>query len=315
MDGRVGFMFGNIVKRICTMAWCVTALAAAAWYLQQGVSLDTIKPDNVYGDVARSFLPQVLPGLLGVFLASLLASVMSSCDAFMISSSGLFTEDIYRPLRPHREERHYLTVGRTASLLVVVGGLLFSWWVPNVVVALNIWFKIAPMMGIVFWLGLFWRRATPIGAWAATIAGFSTWWLTTNDEVVNFVARLPMADRWGMISWSSPGTPSVYEPWTIDFYLTCALMAGVVGSLLSAPVQRNKLDTFYALIRTPIVEGEVVRKPCTLPDEASQAARRTHVSAWGLEIPIPSVTSLVGFVVGWLSVFALIGGFVWLMQL
>ena len=72
----------------------------------------TIKPDHVYGDVARAFLPAVMPGLLGIFLASLLASVMSSCDAFMISSSGLFTENIYKPLRPGQPEKHYVTVGR-----------------------------------------------------------------------------------------------------------------------------------------------------------------------------------------------------------
>ena len=28
MDGRVGFMFGNIVKRICTIAWSLTGIAA-----------------------------------------------------------------------------------------------------------------------------------------------------------------------------------------------------------------------------------------------------------------------------------------------
>ncbi len=43
MDGRVGFMVGNIVKRICTMAWCITALAAVAWYMQLGVDLATIQ--------------------------------------------------------------------------------------------------------------------------------------------------------------------------------------------------------------------------------------------------------------------------------
>jgi hypothetical protein len=34
---------------------------------------------------------------LGIFLEALLASVMSSCDAFMVSSSGLWTLNLYRP--------------------------------------------------------------------------------------------------------------------------------------------------------------------------------------------------------------------------
>ncbi len=93
MEGRVGYTVGTYIKRICTVAWCLTALAAVAWYLTRGVELSTVNPDNVYGDVARAFLPGVFPGLLGLFLASLLAAVMSSCDSFMIAASGLFTAE------------------------------------------------------------------------------------------------------------------------------------------------------------------------------------------------------------------------------
>src|SRR5271156_5079105 len=45
MEGRVGFMVGNLVKRLCTIAWCLTALAAVAWYAKRGVSRGLIKPD------------------------------------------------------------------------------------------------------------------------------------------------------------------------------------------------------------------------------------------------------------------------------
>ena len=106
MEGRIGFMIGNFVKRLCTIAWCLTAIAAVAWYLQQGMDLDQIRSkdfaDRLYGSVARAFLPEIMPGLLGVFLASLLAAVMSSCDSFMISSAGLFTENIYKNVATFR---------------------------------------------------------------------------------------------------------------------------------------------------------------------------------------------------------------------
>ena len=32
MEGRVGFMGGTFIKRVCTIAWCLTAIAAVAWY-------------------------------------------------------------------------------------------------------------------------------------------------------------------------------------------------------------------------------------------------------------------------------------------
>ncbi len=103
-EGRIGIVGGNLVKRLCTIAWCLTGIAAVAWYIQQGndpanMDPETLKAtaDGIYGEVANTFLPSVMPGLLGLFLASLLAGVMSSCDSFMISSAGLFTENIYRP--------------------------------------------------------------------------------------------------------------------------------------------------------------------------------------------------------------------------
>ncbi|MCH7752349.1 MAG: sodium:solute symporter family protein, partial [Planctomycetes bacterium] len=111
-EGRVGFVVGNLIKRLCTIAWCLTAIAALAWYIQRGdppsgLDAETLKrtADGVYGEVAHTFLPRLAPGLLGLFLAALLAGVMSSCDSFMISSAGLFPENIYKPARPGKSER------------------------------------------------------------------------------------------------------------------------------------------------------------------------------------------------------------------
>ncbi len=314
MDGRVGFMVGNIVKRFCTMAWCITSLAAIAWYINRGIDLSEIKPDHVYGDVARAFLPAILPGLLGVFLASLLASVMSSCDAFMVSSAALFTKNIYKPLVKGKSESHYLLVGRMTSLFVVIGGLIFAFWVPNVVSALNIWFRIAPMVGIAFWIGLFWRRATAAGAWATAIAGFGTWWILTLNSVAEWIGKLPFADDLHMVVRAADKPIAVYEPWIILVYLTAALTACVVVSLLTKPVAEDKLDTFYTLTRTPIAPGEVITEPCTLPEGVAPAQRAMLCTAFGLEIPVPSVTSVVGFIAGWIAVGALVVSFLWMVS-
>nr|MBA3482862.1 sodium:solute symporter family protein [Pirellulales bacterium] len=217
MDGRVGFMFGNILKRICTIAWTLTALAGVAWYMQRGIDTSGIDPDHVYGDIARHFFPQMAPGLLGLFVASLLAAVMNSCDSYMIASAGLFTQNLYRPLVTNRSERHYVWVGRFSSLMVVVGGYLFSAFVPDVKTALDIWFKMAPPLGVAFWMGLFWRHTTPMGAWAATLVGFGAWWLAVTDGFVAWVARLPFAEQFDLI-WQESAKPArIYEPWLILF--------------------------------------------------------------------------------------------------
>jgi Na+/proline symporter len=89
----------------------------------------------------------------------------------MIASSALFTENVYKQLRPNCTAEHYLVVGRLTSLAVVAGGVFFAFWLTGVVEGLEIFWKISPMMGIAFWLGLFWRRATTAGAVAGVGRG------------------------------------------------------------------------------------------------------------------------------------------------
>jgi Na+/proline symporter len=312
MDGRVGFMFGNIVKRICTIAWSLTGLAAFAWYIQNGVDTSQMEPDHVYGNIAREFFPSLGVGLLGLFVASLLAAVMNSCDSYMIASSGLFTKNIYRPLVPDKAEKHYVTIGRVTSLVVVLGGIVFAYYVPNVKTALEIWFKVAPPLGIAFWLGLLWRRTTPLGAWAATLAGFIGWWLTTRPEFISAVAALPYADRLDVVL-TPAGKPAVIDqPWVILFYTGSALIAGVVVSLFTPRVPAARLQRFYDLTRTPVKEGEVVERPCTLPVGVVPPSRKMLLTAFGLEVPMPSKTSILGFVAGCVAAALLVIAYLWL---
>lgn len=308
-EGRIGIVVGNIIKRLCTAAWALTAIAAVAWYTRQGVELASVDPDFVYGSVAHAFLPGVMPGLLGVFLAALLAGVMSSCDSFMISSSGLFTENIYKRWFPDRSPAHYVWVGRSVAILVVVGGVAFAFWVPTVVKALEIWFMIAPMMGLVFWIGLFWRRMTVAGAWATTLTGFAVWWITTQSWFVNWVAGFACAECL-RLTWMDNGELTLYVPWQILSYMTAASVAGVVVSMFTRPVAKSTLDRFYDLTRTPVQPGEEIRQPCELPAGVTPAARGMITTAFGLEIPAPSRVSVVGFVAACGGVAALIGGFI-----
>ena len=312
-DGRVGFMFGTFIKRICTIAWSLTAMAALAWYLQNGIDPSTVDPDMVYGDVAHRFLPNLFPGVLGIFIASLLAAVMSSCDSFMIASSGLFTENIYRVVKPDQSERHYLWVGRGVSLLVVIGGIVAAFLMPGVIQGLKVWYKVVPMMGIAFWMGLFWRRATVAGAWSSALAGFGFWFLVTQRSFAQWVATIPNAEAWKLVVPDGE-TVAINEPWQIVAYLGGGLAVGVLVSLVTPRVEEQRLDRFFALIRTPVSPGETIAEPCTLPETAETPARPVLIKCFGLEVPAPSITSIVGFLIGWGCVAGLIGGFVWFVQ-
>ena len=303
MEGRFGWMFGNMLKRVCTVPWCLTGVAAIVYFASRNIE---IEPDKVFGAVAGDFLPKILPGVLGIFLAALLASVMSSCDAFMIASAGLFTENIYRPLVPGLSQKHYVTVGRIASVLVVSGGVAFAYGLRGVVEGLEIFWKISAMMGLAFWLGLFWRRMTTAGAWATTLIAFGVMLFTSEiafggsiiwDFNKHFAAHLPQFMLFD---------GKLHLPWQMILYLGAGLLSGIVVSLVTKPVAKEKLDRFYALTRTPITPGEQISAPCTLPEDAVVPEKRNIFPNTNLEIAIPSRTSVIGFLVGWACVAAIV---------
>jgi len=303
MEGRMGFMGGTLIKRLCTIPWCLTGLAAIVYFAGR-----EIEPDKVFGTVAGEFLPRFMPGILGIFIAAILASVMSSCDAFMITSSALFTENIYKRLRSNKSNKHYITIGRITAVLAVAGGVGFAFWLPGIVKGLEIFWMISPVMGIVFWLGLFWRRITVAGAWAATLTAFGTWWLMTQSFFISFAGNLPAAESLRFVI-DKGGVMEIYLPWQMVSYLSLGIFAGIIISLFTKPVAREKLDNFYALLRTPVKLGEKVPAPCTLPDDAVVPRKRNIFPNANLEIPIPSWTSVIGFLIGWLCVAAIIYAF------
>ncbi|MDF1862806.1 MAG: sodium:solute symporter family protein [Verrucomicrobiales bacterium] len=276
IEGAVGFMGGTLLKRVCTVAWCLTGLAALAYYGGQASH-----PDLVYGSMAREFLPQIMPGLLGLFIAALLATVMGSCDSFMIASSGLIAENLYKPLVPGKSSQHYLKVARLSSLVVVIGGVALAYLAEGVVPLLeNLW-KINTMMAMAFWLGVFWRRTTVAGAWGATFSALLTWWLT---------ARV----------WE------LSLPWQMLAYIVIGFGVGIVVSLFTRPVSERKLQRFYSLLRTPVEPGEEILESCTLPEGARPGPRRVFFPSSNLELPIPGRRAVLGFLAGWLVVGSII---------
>jgi len=305
IEGAVGFMGGTFLKRICTVAWCLTGLAAFAYYRSGDV-----EPDKVYGLMAAEFLPQLLPGLLGLFLAGLLATVMGSCDSFMISASGLVTENLYRPIFPGKSETHYLWVARAAGLLVVAVAIGYAFWLSGVIQGLEILWKLNAVMAPAFWLGVLWRGATTSGAWAATIMTAGTWWVTNLSSTAAVLSSWPLAKSAGIVIEKGDSL-AISIPWQMLAYLTAGFAGGILVSLVTRKSDREKLDRFFELLRTPVQPDEVIDSPCTLPTGVTPPPRRVFLPSSSLELPVPSVTAVAGFVVGWLLVLAIIGG-VWL---
>jgi len=173
---------------------------------------------------------------------------------------------------------------------------------------MEVFWVICAMMGIAFWMGLLWRRTTAAGAWASTLTSFAVWWLTTQKFFVRWLSSLPITGSPRFI-FIRDGVPEVYLPWQMIFYLAAGLIVGIVVSLVTMPVAREKLDNFYALVRTPVRRGEKVLVPCTLPEGVVASPKRSVFPGTNLEILVPSRVAIVGFLVTWACVGLIIYGF------
>ncbi len=307
MEGRMGVTAGIFLKRICTIAWMLTGLCAVAMYTQLEDA------DLAYGKMAYDLLPGIAPGLIGLFIASLLASVMSTCDSLMVVSSALFTENIYRKfIVPGKADKHYTLTGRIASVLIVLCSILFAFSLESVVQGLEIFWEISAVMGIAFWVGLFWRRATVAGAWAGSLTNLGTLIFTSKiplgkyvlwDFNAHFADKLPAFMLW---------EGKLCLPWQMIVYLSAGFVVLVVVSLLTRRVPAENLNRFYACLQTPIGPDEPETEPFTLPAGVEPAPRKTLISHPDFEIPRPTMVGIFGFLAAWAVVALLIGAVYWI---
>ena len=70
--------------------------------------------DAVFGYYIVHYLPV---GVVGLLIAAVLSAAMSTLSSSLNSSASAVVNDFYRPLRPGRDERHYLRVSRGMTTL------------------------------------------------------------------------------------------------------------------------------------------------------------------------------------------------------
>ena len=160
-NARVGLVTGNLLKRLCTLGWVLTSLVALALFADNTVL--ATDPDQTWGVASRELLG---PGLTGLMLACLLAALMSSVDAYMLVSTALIVRNIYVAyLRPNASEKECLVVARITGMVMVVGAILTALFYMDVFKQLQLTWIFPILFAAVFWLGMYWRRATTAAAW------------------------------------------------------------------------------------------------------------------------------------------------------
>jgi SSS family solute:Na+ symporter len=183
-QARRGTIFAGYLKLLPIFMFFIPGLIAYA--MSKSGQLSYTSSDQVFPTLVRELLPS---GMRGLVAGGLLAALMSSLSSVFNSCSTLFTMDIYKKLNPKANEKKLILVGRIATGIIVITGVL---WIPLMKVVSSggiykylqsVQAYIAPPIAAVFLLGLFWSRINSQGALAALIGGFSAGMLRLGLEI------------------------------------------------------------------------------------------------------------------------------------
>ena len=126
------------------------------------------------------FLSQVLPaGLIGVITAGMLAAFMSTHDSYLLCWSSVLTQDVVAPwFKDGLSEKTRLLLTRAFILGIGIFILVWGLWYP---LGQDLWDYMAISGAIYFTgafallvCGLYWKRASKVGAYLALITGFGS---------------------------------------------------------------------------------------------------------------------------------------------
>ena len=115
--------------------------------------------------------------LAGLFIAAILAAIMSTADSQLLVASSAVSEDLYKGIiRKDASETKVLTVGRVATIAVALIALLIAWNPDSSVMKLvsDAWAGFGAAFGPLVLCSLFWRRTNFAGAVAGIVSGALT---------------------------------------------------------------------------------------------------------------------------------------------
>lgn len=177
-QARRGAIFGAYLKLTPVFLFLIPGMIAFAM-AQKGVVINgqtfTLStPDAAFPTLVAKLLPA---GVKGLVVCGILAALMSSLASLFNSSAMLFTIDFYKKYRPNTSESKLLRVGRIATVVIVILGIL---WIPIMRSIGDVLYTylqdvqsvLAPGIAAAFLLGILSSKPTPKGGMWGMIAGF-----------------------------------------------------------------------------------------------------------------------------------------------
>jgi len=145
-----------------------------------GVAMFEVNPDLAVAEtemilpwLAMNFMP---PVLTVIFVAGLVAALMSSSDSALLAAASVVGYNGLRYIKPDASPEQTLKVTRICVPIIAVGSLLLALYAETIYMLVVIaWSIILVGLFAPYAAGYFWKKCNQSGALAALIGGFAAW--------------------------------------------------------------------------------------------------------------------------------------------
>ncbi|HVU24174.1 MAG TPA: sodium:solute symporter family protein [Opitutus sp.] len=247
LDGTLFFNAAHYALR--PWPWIIVALASLLVYPQLADirrAFPHVDPALINHDLAYPAMLRFLPaGFAGLMVAGLAAAYISTTITHLNWGASYLVHDCYRRfLRPGRTERHYIWIGRVATVaLMVVSGLL-TFQLQSAKLTFDLLLSIGAGTGLLYLLRWFWWR---VNAWAEIAAMAGSFALAVGF----FIAR-----RHGL-DWPA------HDALLASIAITTVIW--VVVAYVAPGTDPATLQKFYALVRPAGPGWRRIREQTGLP--------------------------------------------------
>ncbi|MCU0431355.1 MAG: sodium:solute symporter [Cytophagaceae bacterium] len=197
-----------------------------------GMIAKALYPEIHSSEVFSTLLFNTVPsGFKGLVVAALLAALMSSLASCFNTSSTLFTLDIYKKLYPNANEFVLVNVGRIATIVVIIFGIIWVPFISSISDHLFVYLQstqayLAPPIVVVFISGMFWSRATGKAAFRVLVIGALL-------GIVKFITEVTLSDgSENVLSWLAHLNFLYYS---LAVFFVCAVLMVVFSLRDTAP--------------------------------------------------------------------------------
>ncbi len=216
--------------------WAIVALATFVLIPDDdpGLKVDgVINYERAYPLLFQRLLPE---GLRGLVVASFFAAFMSSVSAMTNWGASYVVNDFYRRfVKKGADEKHYLRAARLATLGIMGGTIISAYFTKSIGDSFTLVLQMTAGVGVVFLLRWFWWR---VNAWSEISA------LLASIPAVLLSKPVALA-----IGLEKPGDFS--SLWNLSFMVVATALVWVPVTLLTKPVDLERLQDFYRRVRPP----------------------------------------------------------------